>query len=437
MLAPSDVAWCCGHWPCGQQVDERLVGVGRRVGRADASSAVAPGATRAVQVARMPRGIGTSIGVNETRDRRAGGRGEVLLDLGGVPVGAADAVGATSSPSPRRRAGAAWATLPAPEVPRGGDDDDVVGLDAARRRAPGRGRASTDGRVAAGDGDPGGAARARRAGRRRQLGQAVGPGAGVRRRRRTSVQAAGVGEPEVGAAVDDDDVVAAAGAASAAECAVRQGEEDDVVAGEHLGRGLGSRTRSASGAQVRVERPERLPGVGARRSARRSRRRGGRAAAAAARRRRTRWLRRLRPVTMCMTIHSIACSMHDQGSAQRRRPDRHAGAAGSGAVVRADRRGRRPAPASERGRCRPRRRDEAADHASSSPEHSASTRSVDLPRGRSTRCGRRARRIARGHRRCARRRATGRTRGCRARQPASCRPPVSRVEAPTCSRSTP
>ena len=51
-----------------------------------------PAASLAVEVARMPRDIGTSIGVNETVDARAARDGQVLVDLRGVPMGAADGV---------------------------------------------------------------------------------------------------------------------------------------------------------------------------------------------------------------------------------------------------------------------------------------------------------------------------------------------------------
>ena len=105
-------------------------------------------------------------------------------------------------------------------------------------------------------------------------------------------------------------------AAIAADCAVRQGEEDDVVAGQRL------RAWSPAG----PGRPAAPGAAGARRgaaprwrrrSARRSRPRGGRAAAAAARPRRTRWLRRPRLSVMCMTIQSTHVSMQHRCRAQR------------------------------------------------------------------------------------------------------------------------
>ena len=87
----------------------------------------------------MPRGIGASVGVKETVTGRAGGAAEVLLDLGGVPVDAADAVR-------RHRAhhlGAEQVRLERPAGAGGaggGDDDDVLAARAARRRSRARGR---------------------------------------------------------------------------------------------------------------------------------------------------------------------------------------------------------------------------------------------------------------------------------------------------------
>ena len=160
-------------------------------------------ASRAEQVARIPRGIGTRMGVKLTRTGSLGRPREVLLDLGRVPVAAADAVRRqvpiTSLPS---RCG--LAALPAP---RG-----AATRPRRRRRARPALRRS---RERARGSRPSGSSRGRRSGARPrrtsrcpgQLGQAVGPRAGVVRRRRT-VPRRGVGEAEVRAAVDDDAVVA-------------------------------------------------------------------------------------------------------------------------------------------------------------------------------------------------------------------------------------
>ena len=96
-----------------------------------------------------------------TRHRAVHEAAQVLRDLGGVPVDAADAVGrhaahhlAAQQVRLRGLAGAAGAG--------GGDDDDVV-LDQAGRDRGGEGERG-DGRVAAGDRDPRGAVELRRAG---------------------------------------------------------------------------------------------------------------------------------------------------------------------------------------------------------------------------------------------------------------------------------
>ena len=119
----------------------------------------------------------------------------------------------------------------------------------------------------------------------------------------------GVGEPEVGAAVDDHDVVRRSCGGERAGLAVRQGEEDDVVPGERLELGrlehpVGQRH------QVGLEGAERLARVGGAGQGADLDLGVGRAAGAAPRRRRTRWRRRPRPVSlvMCMTIQTHACS---------------------------------------------------------------------------------------------------------------------------------
>ena len=155
----------------------------------------------------MPRGIGTSSGVKLTRHRcRRRGRERFWVISGVCRWHAADAVRRRRCPSPRCRAGAAsrpcrrrWCRRRRPRRRR---------ARRGRRRPPGARAERGDGRVAAGDGDPGGAGQLRAlAG---QLGQAVGPGAGVA----AAVEplpGRRVGEPEVGAAVDDHDVLAQLG----------------------------------------------------------------------------------------------------------------------------------------------------------------------------------------------------------------------------------
>ena len=101
-----------------QQVDERLVGVGRGVDRVRLLGGRWTGsASGAVQVARMPRDIGTSTGVKETVGARGAAGGEVLHDLGGVPVHAADAVRAGRPHQLRAEQVRSSATGPAPEGP--------------------------------------------------------------------------------------------------------------------------------------------------------------------------------------------------------------------------------------------------------------------------------------------------------------------------------
>ena len=93
-----------GQLPVRQHADERLalVAVGQRLAQPPSGVGLppAPGVSRAVQVARMPRGIGARTGVNETRTGRRRTRAawrpdllQRLLDLRGVPVRAARLVG--------------------------------------------------------------------------------------------------------------------------------------------------------------------------------------------------------------------------------------------------------------------------------------------------------------------------------------------------------
>ena len=177
---------------------------------------------------------------------------------------------------------------PAPEAP------DAATTTASGSASPaayaGKSASSDDGRVAAGHGD---AARAAQplavAG---QLGQAVGPGAGVRGAVEV-LPVGGVGQPEVGAAVDDEDVVAEPGRERPG-LAVRQRQEDDVVPGEGLGRGLG-KNPVGEWMQLRMVRTRAGSPRSNRRSASRSRSRGDLRGCAAAHRPHSRSPRRPPP----------------------------------------------------------------------------------------------------------------------------------------------
>ncbi len=94
-----------------------------------------------------------------------------------------------------------------------------------------------------------------------ELGEAIGPAPGVLAVVEL-LPGARVGEAEVRAAVDHHDVLAE-GACDLRGLAVRQAEEDDVVAGEHVG---GRRLQDPVGErhQVWLQRTEPLPRVGAR-----------------------------------------------------------------------------------------------------------------------------------------------------------------------------
>ena len=96
-------------------MDEELVDVGPSQA-ARTAAGVVPGVTRAVQVARMPRGIGASVGVNETVTGRPADRLR-FCSISGVcrwvpPTPYGDMEPITSAPS---RCG--LSDRPAPEVP--------------------------------------------------------------------------------------------------------------------------------------------------------------------------------------------------------------------------------------------------------------------------------------------------------------------------------
>ena len=193
----------------GQQVHERLVGVGLLPGgahrrRGHARRRASPSRWRG-----CPAHIGTSTGVNETVTFVAAGRGEVLPDLGGVPVAAADGVRRRPSRGSRWPAGSASGLLPAPEGPTASTATRSSASITPAVHAGGEPEGDR-GDVAAGNGD------ALRAGQpvalrapsgEHELGQAVGPGAeelAAVERRPVGL----AGQPVVGTAVDDEGAVA-------------------------------------------------------------------------------------------------------------------------------------------------------------------------------------------------------------------------------------
>jgi hypothetical protein len=240
--------------PRWQQVHERLVGVGLLV--------------RRVGLVRVHGGRRRAGGEDPARhrheERREGDRhlavgeqSQALADLGRVPVGAAHAVrtgGAHHLGAQQVRLGG----LAGPGGARGGDHHDGGGVDDAGGHGR-RQRQRGDGRVAARDRDPGGAGDPRPL--VGELRQPVGPRAGVLAA--VEVVPGGlVGQPEVGAAVDHHGVLGQL-LRDRARLPVRQGEEDDVVTGQHLDRGLLQhpvRERQ----EVRLQGPEPLTGVRAR-----------------------------------------------------------------------------------------------------------------------------------------------------------------------------
>ena len=217
--------------PAGQQPDEGLVGVGRRVhlvrllGAESVGDRSRAGGEDAARHRHQHRGEG------DPRGRRAA-VGEVLDEFGNVPVHATHAVRTGRSHQLR----AEQVRLEGPARPgraAGGHDHHVGGVGQSGR-----------------DGGQQGQRRGRRVATRYrdpprprqllplpgQLGQPVGPGAGVRRtvEGRPGV---GIGKSEVRSAVDDHGVgIKLRGHLGRGP--VRQGQEHDVVAGQRLGRGL-------------------------------------------------------------------------------------------------------------------------------------------------------------------------------------------------------
>ncbi|CCH71807.1 hypothetical protein BN11_110027 [Nostocoides australiense Ben110] len=244
-----------------EQDDARLAFVCRGIGLAQLPGARAGGQSRGGGGQDAP-GHGREGGrERDTRGRPCGSR-EVLLDLRRMPVPTPDAVG-RHGPHHLGAEEMWFAGFARSRGAGGCDDDDVRGVEEAGAQAGCEGQADA-GRIAAGNGDP------LRAGEQialvafceREFRKAVGPGPGIRR-----VVEGGpvplVLEAEVGAAVDDDDLVGQLRGQRRA-VAVREGEEDDVVPGQHLCRGVLEQA-VAQRRQVRVDRAQGLPGVAARR----------------------------------------------------------------------------------------------------------------------------------------------------------------------------
>ena len=160
-----------------------------RRARRSAAVTLRPGCCRtlAVAVVRMPRLIGASVGVKETVTGAPSALESPCSISGVCRCPAADPVGAHRA----HDLGADQVDLgglAGPGGAGGGDDHDVVALQQLVAEAGSEGQQGR-GRVAAGDGDPGGAAEGiALAG---QFREAVGPGSGVRPSRRTSPRPAG------------------------------------------------------------------------------------------------------------------------------------------------------------------------------------------------------------------------------------------------------
>src|SRR3954452_2625491 len=236
----------------GQQVHERLVGVGLRVGGA---GCLGVGARREL------RGAGGEDAPAHRNERRgeadadgcARSLGQVLDHLRGVPVHPADAVGADRAhdltAEQMRLGGLAGAARPARR------DHHDVGLDEPGGECGCHGQGD-GGRVAAGDGDPARVLELRAlAG---ELRQAVGPGAGVP----PAVPArprGGVVQPVVGAAVDDKGVVGQL-RGDRGGLPVRQRQDDDVVVRQRVGVArLDDHVRERQ--EVRLQLPQGLAGT--------------------------------------------------------------------------------------------------------------------------------------------------------------------------------
>nr|KEP24043.1 hypothetical protein DA06_24490 [Georgenia sp. SUBG003] len=205
-------------------------------------------------------------GEREPDGVRTGGR-EVLLDLRDVPVGPADRVGG-ERPEALGREEVRPGGLAGTGVAHGEDGDDVGRIDQAGRDAGLEGEGH-GGDVAAWHRDAACGAQplalALTLVGEDQLGQAVRPRPGVVAA--VELLPGGcVGEAVVRSAVEDEGVRAGLleRRSDLARRTVRQGEDDDVVAGERLGgRGLQDPLRERT--QVRVVGVKALPGAGVRR----------------------------------------------------------------------------------------------------------------------------------------------------------------------------
>jgi hypothetical protein len=143
--------------------------------------------------------------------------------------------------------------LPAPDVPLTAV---TTTSGATSRRPPPAAGEAGHGRVAAGDGDPlGPAQRVARAG---QLGQPYGQDPACSPPYQRCQAAASVSRWSAPAV--DDQHVRSQLRGDLGGLPVRQGEEDDIVAGERVGV-VSSRTRSASGSRCGCSAPSRAPAL--------------------------------------------------------------------------------------------------------------------------------------------------------------------------------
>ena len=240
-------AWVCGHWPGGSTWTNGSSAYALTYA-ARASSAVTPPLRGAEQVARMPRGIGTSTGVKLTSDARGSARSRAC---GG---GRRRRRTPRRCPSPPSRGGWSWRTCRRRWCRRRRRSPRPArrGRRPARAREPARTRSGSS---------RGPRPAWRRRGRRGGRGARGGRRARCRRARsrRTRAQASGSASRK---SAPQSTTSTSSPSASAIACggAVRQRQEHHVVAGEGLGAGrledpLGQRR------EVRLEGAEGLPRV--------------------------------------------------------------------------------------------------------------------------------------------------------------------------------